>query len=214
MHLNDGRAADGTQVLAPGTAGRMHKPEVDLPYLGLMGDKWGLGFELFDTPTGPIVGHDGSTIGQNAFLRMVPEAGVAVALLTNGGDGISLYRDIVGHVFSELTDTELPDLPVPPDEPDQIDASRYVGTYSAQVADLEVSQDDDGRIWLVQTPKGLFEELGEQPQRRELVHFRGDSLINVEPEHGMHIPHAFVGDDGDGHSLYLHIGRAIRRAGS
>jgi CubicO group peptidase (beta-lactamase class C family) len=214
MHLNDGRAADGTQVLAPGTAARMHRPEVDLPYLGLMGDSWGLGFELFDTPTGPIVGHDGSTIGQNAFLRMVPEAGVAVALLTNGGDGISLYRDVVGHVFTELTDTELPELPMPPDEPERIDAGKYVGTYSAQVADLEVSQDDDGRIWLLQTPKGLFEELGEQPQRRELVHFRGDSLINVEPEHGMHIPHAFVGDDGDGHALYLHIGRAIRRAGS
>jgi len=214
MHLNDGRAADGTQVLAPGSAARMHQPEVDLPYLGLMGDSWGLGFEIFDTATGPIVGHDGSTIGQNAFLRMVPDAGVAVALLTNGGDGISLYRDVVGHVFSELTDTELPELPVPPDDPQRIDAGRYVGTYSAQVADLEVSQDDDGRIWVVQTPKGLFEELGEQPQRRELVHFRGDSLINVEPEHGMHIPHAFVGEDGDGHALYLHIGRAIRRAGA
>jgi hypothetical protein len=30
----------------------------------------------------------------------------------------------------------------------------------------------------------------------------------------MHIPHAFVGDDGDGRALYLHIGRAVRRAGA
>jgi CubicO group peptidase (beta-lactamase class C family) len=214
MHLNDGKASDGTQVLAPGTAARMHERQVDLPYLGVMGDSWGLGFELFDTPTGPIIGHDGSTIGQNAFLRMVPGSGVAVALLTNGGDGISLYHAIVGHVFSELTDTELPELPQPPAQPQSIDASRYVGTYSSQVADLTVGQDDDGRIWLTQTPKGLFEELGEKPERRELVHFRGDSLINLEPEHGMHIPHAFVGDDGDGHALYLHIGRAVRRAGA
>jgi CubicO group peptidase (beta-lactamase class C family) len=214
MHLNDGKAADGTQVLAPGTAGRMHEREVDLPYLGLMGDSWGLGFEIFQTPTGAIIGHDGSTIGQNAFLRMVPGAGVAVALLTNGGDGISLYHEIVGRVFAELTDTELPALPKPPAQPQRIDAARYVGTYSSQVADLAVSQDEDGRIWLKQTPKGLFEELGEQPECRELVHFRGDSLINVEPEHGMHIPHAFVGDDGDGHALYLHIGRAVRRAGA
>ena len=82
MHLNDGKATDGTQVLAPGTAGRMHERQVDLPYLGVMGDSWGLGFEIFNAATGPIIGHDGSTIGQNAFLRMVPEAGVAVALLT------------------------------------------------------------------------------------------------------------------------------------
>ena len=108
----------------------------------------------------------------------------------------------------------LPGLPTPPASPERIDASRYVGTYSAEVADLVVSQDEDGRIWLEQTPKGLFEELGEKPEKRELVHFRGDSLINLEPEQGMHIPHVFVGDDGDGNALYLHLGRAIRRAGA
>ena len=214
MHLDDGRAADGTQVLAPGTAARMHAREVDLPYLGVMGDSWGLGFERFDTADGAIIGHDGSTIGQNAFMRMVPEAGLVVALLTNGGDTLSLYHDVVGHVIAELSDTELPALPKPPASPERIDAGRYVGTYASQVADLEVSQDDDGRIWLDQRPKGLFEELGEKPERRELVHFRGDSLINLEPQHGLHIPHAFVGDDGDGHALYLHIGRAVRRAGA
>jgi CubicO group peptidase (beta-lactamase class C family) len=214
MHLNDGKAADGTQVLAPGTPGRMQAREVDLPYLGVMGDSWGLGFERFDTPAGALIGHDGSTIGQNAFLRMVPEAGVAVALLTNGGDTLSLYHEIVGRVFAQLTDATLPGLPTPPANPERVDASRYVGTYSAEVADLVVSQDEDGRVWLEQTPKGLFEELGEKPEKRELVHFRGDSLINLEPEQGMHIPHVFVGDDGDGHALYLHIGRAIRRAGA
>ena len=214
MHLEDGRAADGTQVLAPGTAARMHAREVDLPYLGIMGDSWGLGFERFDAADGAIIGHDGGTIGQGAFLRMVPEAGVAVALLTNGGDMLSLYHEIVGHLIAELTATQLPPLPTPPATPERIDASRYVGTYESQVADLVVSQDDDGRIWITQTPKGLFEELGEQPERRELVHYRGDSLMNLEPQQGVHVPHAFVGDDGDGHALFLHIGRAIRRAGA
>ena len=214
MHLSDGKAADGTQVLAPGTAARMHARQVDLPYLGVMGDSWGLGFERFDTPTGALIGHDGSTIGQNAYLRMVPEAGVAVALLTNGGDNMALYHDIVGHVFAELTDAVLPPLPQVPSDPERVDAGRYVGTYSNEVADLVVTQEEDGRIWIEQTPKGMFADLGEQPERRELVHFRGDSLINVEAEQGIHIPHAFVGDDGDGHALYLHVGRAIRRAGA
>ena len=64
-----------------------------------MGTSWGLGFERFDTPDGAIIGHDGGTIGQSAFLRIVPEAGLAVVLLTNGGDVISLYREVVGHVL-------------------------------------------------------------------------------------------------------------------
>ncbi len=214
MHMNDGKATDGTQLLAPGTAARMHERQVDLPDLGLMGSSWGLGFERFDTPDGAIIGHDGSTIGQNAFLRMLPEAGVAIALLTNGGDTMSLYHEIVGQVLEQLTDMTLPALPLPPSDPQPIDAGRYVGTYSAQVADLEISQDDDGRIWVVQTPKGLFAELGQQPERQELVHYKGDSLIPVQGDRGMHMPHAFIGDDGDGHALYLHVGRAIRRAGA
>ena len=102
---------------------------------------------------------------ENAFLRIVPEAGVAVALLTNGGDIISLYQELYGRVFDELTDTHLPSLPVPPADPPQIDASRYVGTYSAEVFDLNVSQDEDGRVWIETVPKGMFEELGEQPER-------------------------------------------------
>ena len=97
---------------------------VDLPEIGLMGTSWGLGFERFDTPEGTLVGHDGNTIGQAAFLRMVPEAGLAVALLTNGGDAFSVYREVVGHVLEELAGLPAPQLPVPPAHPEPVDASR------------------------------------------------------------------------------------------
>jgi CubicO group peptidase (beta-lactamase class C family) len=212
MHLSDGMAHDGTQVLAPGTPAAMQARAVDVPYTGIMGSSWGLGFERFDIGTGDIIGHDGSTIGQNAFLRMVPEAGVAVALLTNGGDVMSLYHDVVGHVIGELTETALPELPQPPADPQRIDASRYVGTYSADVLDLIVSQDDDGRIWIDTVMKGMFADLGEEHERQELVAFREDSLIPVQGDRGMHLPHSFLGEDEVGRAQYLHIGRAIRRA--
>jgi CubicO group peptidase (beta-lactamase class C family) len=212
MHLSDGKASDGTQVLAPGTAAAMQSREVEVPYTGVMGSSWGLGFERFDVAEGDIVGHDGSTIGQNAFMRMVPEAGLAVALLTNGGDVISLYHEIVGRIVDELSQTQLPQLPVPPAEPERIDATRYVGTYSADVFDLIVSQDDDGRIWIDTVLKGMFADMGENPEKQELVSFTQDTLIPLKGERGMHMPHSFLGDDGAGHAQYLFIGRAIRRA--
>jgi CubicO group peptidase (beta-lactamase class C family) len=214
MHLDDGRAGDGTQVLAPGTSAQMQSSVVELPDLGLMGTSWGLGFERFDTPTGTLTGHDGNTIGQAAFMRMVPGADLAVVLLTNGGAGFSMYHDIVGHVVAELTDVRLPSMPVPPADPPRIDASRFAGTYSAEVFELSVSQDDDGRIWLEQVPKGIFEDLGGKVERNELVHYRDDMLIPLEGDRGMHMPHAFLGDDHAGHALYLHVGRAVRRAGA
>ncbi|WP_214401573.1 serine hydrolase domain-containing protein [Pseudonocardia lacus] len=214
MHLDDGRAPDGGQVLAPGTAARMRAREVDLPDLGLMGSSWGLGFERFDNPGGVVVGHDGNTIGQAAFLRMVPEAGLAVALLTNGGDAISLYRDVVGHALAALGGIALPALPAPPAQPPRIDAERFTGTYSAEVFDLTVSQDADGRIWIDQVPKGALVEMGGRVERTELVAHRDDALIPLRADRGMHMPHVFLGDDGTGHALYLHLGRAIRRAGA
>jgi CubicO group peptidase (beta-lactamase class C family) len=212
MHLDDGRTPDGTRVLAAGTAAQMREQEVVLPDLGNLAASWGLGFERWETSDGLVVGHDGGTIGQVAFLRIVPEAGVAVALLTNGGNSVSLYRDVLGHLLAALAGVPVPPLPVPPEEPEPVDATSYLGTYSCDVGDIVVAQDHEGRVWATETPKGVALEMGDVEQRYELVRLRDDTLIRREPELGMYRVYAFLGDDGTGHSLYAHVGRAIRRA--
>ena len=105
----------------------------------------------------------------------------------------------------------MPALPTPPAEPERIDASRYVGTYASEIVELTVSQDDDGRVWLEQTPKGELANLVGAAERKELVRLDGDTLVPVQAQLGMHPPHVFVGDDGTGRALYLHTGRATRR---
>lgn len=210
MHLKDGEGPDGTRVLSAASARAMRERLVELPDLGLFGDAWGLGWSLFDAPGGPVVGHDGGTIGQSAFLRVAPEHGVAVALLTNGGDTVAVYTEVVGHLLRELTGIELRVPPVPDPAAPRVDASRYVGEYSSSVADIVVSQDEDGRVWVERVPKGIFAELA-KPEKTELVAMNGDTLILAEPMQGMYVPHAFVGDDGTGRALYLHTGRADRR---
>ncbi len=217
MHLNEGVAADGTRVLSPESAAAMQAVEVTLPPLGLMGDHWGLSWELFDFEGGRVFGHDGGTIGQSAFLRIVPGTGepgtgVAIALLTNGGNPIGLYFEIYGHLLAELAGIEIPAHPLPPAEPQRIDAARYVGTYANSVGKSEVTQDEDGRIWMTDTPLGALAELVGTVERTELVHLEGDTLIPVEPKYGIHLPQVFVGDDGSGRALFIHTGRAMRRA--
>jgi hypothetical protein len=211
MHMDGGAAADGTAVLSGDSVAAMQKAQVVLPPLGLMGTSWGLGWELFDWPGGPVIGHDGGTIGQSAFLRIVPERGVAIALLTNGGNPIALYLEIYRHLLAELAGVDLPALPTPPAEPHPVDATRYVGTYSCEIADLAVAQDADGRVWLTQTPKGAIAELVGSAERIELVHLEGDTFVPAEPQYGVHLPQVFLGDDGDGRALYVHSGRATRR---
>ena len=46
-------------------------------------------------PRPPGIGHDGAATGQYAYLRVIPEQGVAIALLTNGGGARPLSSAIL-----------------------------------------------------------------------------------------------------------------------
>jgi CubicO group peptidase (beta-lactamase class C family) len=211
MHMAGGTAADGTRVLSEAIVKAMQQQQVTLPPLGLMGTHWGLGWELFDWAGGPVVGHDGGTIGQSAFMRMVPGKDVAIALLTNGGNPIAVQAEIFGHLLRELAGVEMPGTPTPPANPDRVDAARYAGTYANEISELTVSQDADGRIWMDLVPRGVIAELVENAERAELVHLEGDTLIMLESKYGIYLPQVFLGDDGSGRALYIHSGRATRR---
>jgi hypothetical protein len=190
----------------------MREQQVTLPPLGLMGTHWGLGWEEFDFPTGFLFGHDGGTIGQSAFLRIVPGANVAIALLTNGGNPIGLYFEVYGHLLKVLAGIDLPANPLPPAAPERIDATKYLGTYANSVGKAEITQDGAGRIWMTETPLGELAALLGEPETTELVHLENDTLIAATPKYGIYLPQVFTGDDGSGRALYIHSGRAIRRA--
>ncbi|MEU5401262.1 serine hydrolase [Streptomyces sp. NPDC005963] len=213
MHLAGGLGPDGGRVLSAESVRAMRQPHVTQPDID-QGAAWGLGWELFDLSGGTVFGHDGNTIGQSAFLRVVPERGVAVAIVTNGGRSRQVYAEVAGRVLGELGGVGLPAPPVPSPTapaPDAARSDRYVGTYRSSTSETTVSRDAAGRLWLERTPLGVIAELDEAAYRTELVDWRGDTLIPVEPERGVHAPLAFLGDDGQGHALYLHTGRADRR---
>jgi hypothetical protein len=188
----------------------MRRAQVKVPELALMGGSWGLGWEMDEYAGRTVIGHDGGTIGQAAFLRWVPDAGVVIALLTNGGDVLGLYRDVVGHLLAELAGVVLPGNKVPPAHPQAIDFTPYLGHYADTIYDVTVSQDADGTVWLDRVPKDIIAEL-EQPLRVRLVHFDGDSLISLDQYHGLHPIFAFVGRTDAGRSKYIHYGRVIAR---
>ncbi|GAA5172245.1 serine hydrolase domain-containing protein [Amycolatopsis dongchuanensis] len=192
-------------VLSEAGAQAMRERQVTLPEPGPLAAAWGLGWQIFDLPAGTVIGHNGGTIGQAAYLRVVPAHDVGVALFTNGGTSYLVYQEIVGRVLRDLTGIELPPMPLPEPHAPRIDASRYIGTYASPVTEAVVSQDDDGRVWLARTPKGAFASgLGETPVSTELVAWSGDTLLAVEPEPGPFAPHTFLGDDGQGHARYLY----------
>ena len=211
MHLADGLAPNGDAVLSADSATAMRTAAVRLPQVTGMGSDWGLGWEIDRGGDSPLYGHDGNTFGQASYLRIAPESGVAIAMLTNGGDGMGLFHDIFDELLQELTGAGLPSWPTPPAEPRAVDAAPYLGVYANSIVEMEFSQDDDGRIWFEQRPKEAMVDLGEEASRDELLAFGEDSLIMREEKSGMHIVFAFLSPDHDGRHSYVHFGRAISR---
>lgn len=210
-HLRGG-TAEGGSILSPESVTAMRSTEVRLPDLAGMGSAWGLGWEIDRDDEAPLFGHDGNTVGQSSFLRIAPEAGVAIVLLTNGGDGAGLLRDIVDPLLRELTGHGLPTAPEPSADAATGGVDAFLGVYANSTMEMEVARDGDGRVWLEQRPSPELQALGGEPSRDELVRFGDDALIMKEKKDGMHLVLAFLEPAEDGRSSFVHFGRAVARS--
>lgn len=204
MHLGG-----GGNVLSEASVRAMRVPQVDVPPTGEVDARWALGWTIEHWPGGTVIGHDGGTIGQSAYLRVSPEHDLAVVLLTNGGDPDKLYRAVFGHVFREVAGIEIPARPVAPASPEPVDPGRYVGRYETRVVRIDVEADPDGSLWRVFR---LQNELAEMLQRSDaervpIVRLQGDRFVTAD---GHPETFAFLGDAGDGRAAFLHGGGRAR----
>lgn len=177
LHLAGGVAEDGTRVLSEESVAAMAAKEAELPDPYTLGDSWGLGWIRFDWDGHRLLGHDGNTIGQAAFLRILPEQGFAVALLTNGGHTRDLHMDLYREIFAELAGVEMA-RPLEPVDGAVADIAPHVGRYERAGVQIDVlPPEGDGRPVLRMTPTGLLAELeGGDPTDFELFPVEGDDL--------------------------------------
>ena len=59
-----------------------------------MADGWGLGWALYRAGAAVWLGHDGTADGGSCHLRFDPAGGTTVALTTNAGTGLPMWRDV------------------------------------------------------------------------------------------------------------------------
>jgi CubicO group peptidase (beta-lactamase class C family) len=170
LHLDGGITADGNRLLSEAAVTAMRSACAAIPEFSAPGSAIGLGWRLSRWGNRTIVGHDGDTIGQSAYLRIDPEAGIAACLLTNSAESESLYREVFSEVFGDLTGVTMPLPPRPADgvpgsgsgpeaggqparTPGVADLERYAGRYERMSRQFDVSV-RDGQLRMALTMTG------------------------------------------------------------
>ncbi|MCP2323255.1 CubicO group peptidase (beta-lactamase class C family) [Hamadaea flava] len=170
---------------------------------------WGLGWMLYQDG---VVGHTGVSKGQTAFLRVVPSAGVAVAVLTNSSGAAPMAYEILTAVLADLTDAVTTPLPVPPAESIPVDVGRMCGTYRSTLYDRTLIVEGD-RAFLIRRPRSELAKsfLGKSEERVEVVRLNDNAIITATPGLDGHQVLSLVGTDEDGRARFLHDGAAAYR---
>jgi hypothetical protein len=129
MHLDDGAAPDGTQVLSTDSVRAMQQVQTTMPPTSSAPLSQGLGWLMQEWGGKKVIGHGGGTIAQLSFLQAIPEDRLVVALLTNGVSGGLLWRDLARWLFDELADVQPAFAPKVPAVSPVLNLERYAGTY-------------------------------------------------------------------------------------
>jgi len=175
LHLDGGVTADGKRLLSEASATAMQSAHAAISEFAAPGSAIGLGWRLSRWGDRTVIGHDGDTVGQSAYLRIDPEAGVAACLLTNAAESEALYRELFGEVFGTVTGVTMPAPPRPaPAGPGGIaDLERYAGRYERVSRRFEVAV-HDGQLRIRLTMTGNLAALTDSEPEDLLLH-RADS---------------------------------------
>jgi CubicO group peptidase (beta-lactamase class C family) len=179
----------------------MTSSRVPVPDPYLFGPEWALGLIVCDWHGRTVFASDGSTIGQNARLRILPDAGLTIAMLTNGGPREGFYKRVFNEILGAGT---IPDLPSPIHEVKR-DPASYVGVYGRPGTAFEVTAEGE-RLRLTETLDPMHARFAGKPERITYdllpvseTHFLMPSTDPLEDTRTLAIY-----DFADGRARYLH----------
>jgi hypothetical protein len=210
LHMRTSQITNGPELLKPESVAEMQRSQVDLSFLGTPSTGRGLGWAIYGGDGEVAIGHDGATIGQYAYLRVVPSRGLAIALLANGGDSAALANELLTELLRARAGVTIRQAPMPSGKAAP-SPSQYEGRYESGLVSIRVVADNDGRLWAETTPLGIA-AIGGQQERYELVHVDDHRFVRLGKRPQDRQAHAFVGHDNGAGWRYLHTGRAHRRA--
>jgi CubicO group peptidase (beta-lactamase class C family) len=166
LHLGGGTTPDGTRLISPAAVAAMQQPQAEIPGVtDGRDDAVGITWRMNRWDGRQIIGHDGSTIGQTAYLRIDPQARVAACLLTNSPETHGLFQRLFSEIFSTCAGVRVPAGPEPATGMAGLDLQRHAGRYERTSWRYDVSV-RDGRLHVIPGMTDAREAFGddEPPQ--------------------------------------------------
>lgn len=137
--LGDGLTDDGRRLMSGETIGKMWTRHVEAtPHT----DGWGLGWRRYAWLGGEVIGHDGATPGECAFLRIMPRQRVALTVTCNAEDANEFFNDVARDVLGPIGIS-------PPPFPKAVAGvgfpfDDYAGRYRQSDVEIVVERDGGG----------------------------------------------------------------------
>jgi CubicO group peptidase (beta-lactamase class C family) len=163
IFLDGGKAPNGTRIVSAASIREMMESRVPMPDPYMFGPEWALGLIVCDWGGQTVYATDGSTIGQTARLRILPDSNIAIAMLTNGAPRESFYKKVFNEILTDLDAATIPDLPKP-ERTLGLDLSRYEGVYGRPGTRYEVAA-EAGRLYLTLTLNPMQAQFLGKPDR-------------------------------------------------
>lgn len=216
LHLDGGVAADGTRLLSAETVAAAQEPQITLVDDTVLGEAWGLGWILDHFGDVAVIGHDGNSLGQNAFMRVAPDQRFGFCLQTNVESALSMYRELAAWLFEERLGVTPRQDPEPLASPVVADAARYVGRYQREGMAFEIAAAADGSLVATLKATHAAAEMQNLPPMEELPLVpveRDDSFLLELPIADSALLAVFFNpEDASAAPTYLHFGgRAHKR---
>ncbi|WP_331766945.1 serine hydrolase domain-containing protein [Embleya sp. NBC_00896] len=180
----------------------MREPQVDLPNPHTIGAQWGIGWMLNEWDGHLIVGHGGSTLGQDAMLWTVPDTGTVITLLANGGKVREFQFAVMSELLQALVGLTMPTPLGPPDQPVTVDIERHVGVYEREGTRITVTKEDTG-LRMVSESLGEFAYL-DKPRVIDLTPVDDKTFVGLADGAAIHDVAVFY-ELRDG-TNYVHYG--------
>ena len=204
VFLHGGVAPNGRRMLSRRSLHEMMHSRVPIPDPYMFGPAWALGLIVCNWQGETVYASDGSTIGQNARLRILPDSNIAIAMLTNGGPRESFYKQVFNAILSELGAVTIPDLPRPAPQL-QLELSKYQGTYERPGIRYEVVA-EGGRLYITSVDDPMRAQLLGKPDRirYELLPVSETNFLMPSQDPGEDTQTVAIYAFEDGSAKYLH----------